>query len=83
MEQFPNHELEYVVDDYYDVTDFEDDNNPPRSGSSSIDDDSVDSDFEDDLEFVSPFFRVSENSVYLFISAENLISFLFFGLKYL
>ncbi|KAK6160073.1 hypothetical protein DH2020_003454 [Rehmannia glutinosa] len=50
MEQFPNHELQYVVDEYYDATDFADDNNSPRSGSSSMDEDSMDSDFEDDLE---------------------------------
>ncbi|KAK4387748.1 putative WD repeat-containing protein C2A9.03 [Sesamum angolense] len=51
MEQFQNQELEYVVDDYYDVTDFEDDDVTPRSGSSSFDDDdSMDSDFEDDFE---------------------------------
>ncbi|PIN24745.1 hypothetical protein CDL12_02537 [Handroanthus impetiginosus] len=51
MEHFPNHELEYIVDDYYDVTDFEDDDDvSPRSGSSSMNDDSPDSDFEDDFE---------------------------------
>ncbi|KAK6143606.1 hypothetical protein DH2020_023954 [Rehmannia glutinosa] len=54
MEQFPNHELQYVVDEYYDATDFEDDNNSPRSGSSSMDEDSMDSDFEDDLELSKP-----------------------------
>ncbi|KAG8369221.1 hypothetical protein BUALT_Bualt15G0128900 [Buddleja alternifolia] len=47
MEQFPNHELEYVVDDYYDVTDFSEDDDDDVSPS--IDDDSMDSDFEDDL----------------------------------
>ena len=52
MEQFPNHELEYVVDDYYDITDFEDENDSPTIGSSSMDDDSADSDFEDDFEQV-------------------------------
>lgn len=55
MEQFQNQELEYVVDDYYDVTDFEDDDVTPRSGSSSFDDDSMDSDFEDDFELVLKF----------------------------
>ncbi|KAL2242258.1 uncharacterized WD repeat-containing protein C2A9.03 isoform X1 [Sesamum indicum] len=54
MEQFQNQELEYVVDDYYDVTDFEDDDVTPRSGSSSFDDDSMDSDFEDDFELSKP-----------------------------
>ncbi|XP_047979953.1 uncharacterized WD repeat-containing protein C2A9.03-like isoform X1 [Salvia hispanica] len=54
MEQFPNHELEYIVDDYYDITDFEDDNDSPRIGSSSMDGDSSDSDFEDDFELNNP-----------------------------
>ncbi|XP_057794566.1 uncharacterized WD repeat-containing protein C2A9.03-like isoform X1 [Salvia miltiorrhiza] len=54
MEQFPNHELEYVVDDYYDITDFEDENDSPRIGSRSMDDDSADSDFEDDFELNNP-----------------------------
>ncbi|KAK6143642.1 hypothetical protein DH2020_023990 [Rehmannia glutinosa] len=54
MEQFPNHELQYVVDEYYDPTDFEDDKNSPRSGSSSMNEDSMDSDFEDDLELSMP-----------------------------
>ncbi|CAK9174272.1 unnamed protein product [Ilex paraguariensis] len=55
MAQFQNHELEYIVDDYYDTTDFDD--NPfeedelPRSGGV---DDSLDSDFEDDLELSKP-----------------------------
>jgi hypothetical protein len=49
MEQFQNQDLEYVVDDYYDITDFEDDVSP-RSGTSSIYDDSLDSDFEDDFD---------------------------------
>lgn len=44
MEQFSNHELEYVVDDY---TDFDDFTDSPRS--SDVEDD-VDSDFEDDFE---------------------------------
>ncbi|KAK6130647.1 hypothetical protein DH2020_035622 [Rehmannia glutinosa] len=54
MEQFQNHELEYVVDDYYDVSDFEDDDVSPRSASSSIDDDSMNSDVEDDFELSKP-----------------------------
>ncbi|KAL3830449.1 hypothetical protein ACJIZ3_019251 [Penstemon smallii] len=56
MEQFQNHELEYVVDDFSDVTSFEDDDDvSPRSGSSSIDDGSLDdSDFEDDFELSKP-----------------------------
>ncbi|KAL0432718.1 UNVERIFIED_CONTAM: putative WD repeat-containing protein C2A9.03 [Sesamum latifolium] len=59
MEQFQNQELEYVVDDYYDVTDFEDDDVTPRSGSSSFDDDSMDSDFEDDFELGIPWERLN------------------------
>lgn len=66
MEQFPNHELEYVVDDYYDITDFEDDSVSPRTGS-SIDDDSMDSDFEDDIELVYNLLRVRKISVFVFI----------------
>lgn len=67
MEQFPNHELEYVVDDYYDITDFEDDSVLPRTGSSSTDDDSMDSDFEDDIELVYNLLRVRKISVFVFI----------------
>lgn len=55
MEQFQNDELEYAVDDYYDITDFEDDDVSLRSRSSSIDDDSMNSDFEDDFELVAKF----------------------------
>ncbi|CAK9139753.1 unnamed protein product [Ilex paraguariensis] len=51
MAQFHNHELEYIVDDYYDTTDFADnpfeDDESPRSGGV---DDSLDSYFEDDFE---------------------------------
>lgn len=72
MEQFPNHELEYAVDDYYDVTDFEDENDSPRIGISSTDDDSADSDFEDDFEMV--IHSVQSSS----ISAGKMISFIFF-----
>ncbi|KAL2232015.1 uncharacterized WD repeat-containing protein C2A9.03-like isoform X3 [Sesamum indicum] len=54
MEQFPNHELEYVVDDYLDVTDFEDQDVSPGSGRGSVDDDELDSDFEDDFELSKP-----------------------------
>ncbi|KAK4390143.1 hypothetical protein Sango_2077600 [Sesamum angolense] len=54
MEQFPNHELEYVVDDYLDVTNFEDQDVSPRSGRGSVDDDELDSDFEDDFELSKP-----------------------------
>ncbi|XP_051118059.1 uncharacterized WD repeat-containing protein C2A9.03-like isoform X1 [Andrographis paniculata] len=52
MEQFQNQELEYVVDDYYDVSDFEDDDDDvsSRSRSSFSNDDSMDSDFEDDFD---------------------------------
>ncbi|GFQ04439.1 uncharacterized WD repeat-containing protein c2a9.03 [Phtheirospermum japonicum] len=54
MEQFQNHELEYVVDDYYDASDFEDDNVSGRTASSSLLDDSMDSDFDDDFELSKP-----------------------------
>ncbi|KAK4428514.1 putative WD repeat-containing protein C2A9.03 [Sesamum alatum] len=54
MEQFPNHELEYVVDDYLDVTDFEDEDVPPGSGRGSVDDDELDSDFEDEFDLSKP-----------------------------
>lgn len=47
MEQFQNHELEYVVDEFSDFDDFTD---SPRS--SDVDDD-LDSDFEDDFELVT------------------------------
>lgn len=66
MEQFQNHELEYVVDDYYDITDFEDDNVSRRSGSSSFDDDSANSDFEDDFELVIKFVSYFRQNFYLF-----------------
>ncbi|GER55678.1 transducin/WD40 repeat-like superfamily protein [Striga asiatica] len=49
MEQFENQELEYV--DYYEISDFDDDNVPCRV---SLDDDNMDSDFEDDLELGKP-----------------------------
>ncbi|MCI33496.1 hypothetical protein A2U01_0054713, partial [Trifolium medium] len=51
MEQFNNDDLEVVTDDYFEFSDFEDDetfsdNVPPRISDS----DSHDSDFEDDFE---------------------------------
>lgn len=46
MEQFSNHELEYVVDDFVDFDDFTD---SPRSSDVE---DGEDSDFEDDFELV-------------------------------
>lgn len=52
MEQFQNQELEYVVDDYYDMTDFEDDDVLSRSRSSFSSDDTMDSDLEDDFDVV-------------------------------
>ncbi|KAL0440140.1 UNVERIFIED_CONTAM: hypothetical protein Slati_2497000 [Sesamum latifolium] len=54
MEQFPNHELEYVVDDYLDVTDFEGQGVSPGSGRGSVDDEELDSDFEDDFGLSKP-----------------------------
>lgn len=53
MAQFRNHELEYMVEDYYDMTDFDDnsfdeDTYSPKNGP----DESLDSDFEDDFDLV-------------------------------
>jgi len=48
-----NQELEYMVDEYYDTTDFDDstfgDDESPRSTDPDV---SADSDFEDDFEVV-------------------------------
>lgn len=55
MEHFQNHELEYIGDDYTDFEDnpFDEVNNSPVSGRSSVDDnDDFDSDFEDEIELV-------------------------------
>lgn len=81
MEQFPNHELEYVVDDYYDITDFEDDSDSPRIGS-SMDDDSADSDFEDDFDlvihFVQSFRRIYISNCLSFADFFSFHSFIHF-----
>lgn len=50
MEQFQNTDLEYMVEDYYDMTDFEDDTDSQRNGV----DESLDSDLEDDFELSKP-----------------------------
>ncbi|PSR99992.1 WD40 repeat, conserved site protein [Actinidia chinensis var. chinensis] len=50
MEQFQNHDLEYMVEDYYDMTDFEDDTDSQSNGV----DEALDSDFEDDFELSKP-----------------------------
>ncbi|CAL5414897.1 unnamed protein product [Camellia sinensis] len=54
MAQFLNQDLEYMVDDYYDMTDFDDypfeDTESRRGGV----DESLDSDFEDDIELNKP-----------------------------
>ena len=47
MENFGNDFLDYLVDDYYDVADFDD-----GETQSSSDVESLDSDFEDDFEMV-------------------------------
>ena len=54
MEHFQNDDLEYVVDDYYDVSDFEHDDpfDEPEPQRDTADFDSFDSDFEDDFESV-------------------------------
>ena len=52
MAQFQNHDLEYVVDDYYDMTDFEEDTlseTDPHIDSSV---EGLDSDVEDNFEMV-------------------------------
>lgn len=54
MAQFQNHELEYMVDDYYNTTDFED-NTPLEDTDSSHSNsvvDELESDFEDEFELV-------------------------------
>ncbi|KAG5544291.1 hypothetical protein RHGRI_016893 [Rhododendron griersonianum] len=55
MAQFRNHELEYMVEDYYDMTDFDansfdEDTDSPKNGP----DESLDSDFEDDFDLTKP-----------------------------
>ncbi|XP_027094105.1 uncharacterized WD repeat-containing protein C2A9.03-like isoform X1 [Coffea arabica] len=52
MEHFQNHELEYIVDDYADFEDnpFED----VTVSSADVDDDNLDSDFEEDFELSKP-----------------------------
>lgn len=55
MAQFRNHELEYMVEDDYDMTDFDDnsfdeDTDSPKNGP----DESLDSDFEDDFDLTKP-----------------------------
>lgn len=54
MAHFLNDDLEYVVDDFYDVADFEEDPfgdyyDPPHKNNAT---DSLDSDFEDDFDLV-------------------------------
>lgn len=50
---FNNDELEYVVDDYYDASDFEDDPFGDVESPRNNNFDSFDSDFEDDFPTVS------------------------------
>ncbi|XVE55467.1 hypothetical protein DITRI_Ditri03aG0161000 [Diplodiscus trichospermus] len=56
MEHFQNDYLEYVVDDYYDVNDFEHDDPfaEPEPQRNTAEFDSFDSDFEDDFESNKP-----------------------------
>ncbi|XWS25265.1 hypothetical protein CRYUN_Cryun27aG0054400 [Craigia yunnanensis] len=56
MEHFQNDDLEYVVNDYYDVRDFEHDDpfDEPEPKRDTADFDSFDSDFEDDFESSKP-----------------------------
>ena len=53
MAQFLNDDLEYVVDDYNDFADFEDD---PFGDEQPFKNDAFDSDFEDDFDLVRFFF---------------------------
>ena len=55
MEHFQNDYLQYVVDDYYDVNDFEHDD-PFAEPEPQRDNADFDSDFEDDFESVRFFF---------------------------
>ncbi|XP_009591351.1 uncharacterized WD repeat-containing protein C2A9.03-like isoform X1 [Nicotiana tomentosiformis] len=50
MAHSQNQELEYMVDEYYDTTDFDDSTFADESPRSTDVDDSLDSDFEDDFE---------------------------------
>lgn len=61
MAYFQNDELEYVADYYYDVPDFEEDDDPSSDNNSVKNDDVdfLDSDFEDDFEMVRGFFFFS------------------------
>lgn len=52
MAHSQNQELEYMVDEYYDTTDFDDSTFADESPRSTDVDDSLDSDFEDDFEVV-------------------------------
>lgn len=54
MEHFQNDDLEYVVDDYFDVDDFEHDDlfGEPEPYRDAAEFDSFDSDFEEDYESV-------------------------------
>jgi hypothetical protein len=56
MAQFQNDDLEYVVDDYFDMASFEDDDDPFAENQPQRNNDfeSPDSDFEDDFEKVCP-----------------------------
>ncbi|KAA8538049.1 hypothetical protein F0562_027371 [Nyssa sinensis] len=55
MSQFQNHELEYMVDDYYDMTDFDDNNRFEATESQrNVVDESLDSDIEDDFDESKP-----------------------------
>ena len=56
MERFENDDLQYVVDDYYDVNDFNNDGAvvepEPQRDTAGLE--SFDSDFEDDIESSNP-----------------------------
>lgn len=71
MAQFHNDDLEYMVHDYSDAADFEDDPFGEAKPLGNDDFESVDSDFEDDFEvvcflsfyFSSPFFQIPWNFI--------------------
>uniref|UniRef100_A0A5B7BSI3 Uncharacterized protein n=1 Tax=Davidia involucrata TaxID=16924 RepID=A0A5B7BSI3_DAVIN len=54
MAQFQNHELEYMVDDYYDMTDFDDNPFEETESQRNSVDESLDSDIDDDFDKSKP-----------------------------
>lgn len=73
MENFQNDDLQYVVDDYYDVNDFEHDDSfaEPELQRDAAD---FDSDFEDDFESVRLFFFSKKESFMIMLDPHYLDS---------